>query len=272
MVSSTMLNHGPEWRAFEPEQQENNPRVGPPVSWAIYDKGLSTVIGWEARDASGRRLGPEARARLLRMRRWHQRSKVSDSTQRNLAQALGEVSKICGELSLPRSVLETSGVLYRRAIQAQLIRGRTILSVAVACVYMACRQCGVARTLGDVGSAAGLSKKDAGRTYRFLVQELRPRVPQVDPQGYISKIVNRLALGGETERLAKLILARASEMRLTVGRGPQGLAAACVYISSQLTDERRTQGEIAREAQVTEVTIRNRYKEFAQRLEFTILL
>jgi transcription initiation factor TFIIB len=39
-----------------------------------------------------------------------------------------------------------------------------------------------------------------------------------------------------------------------------------------LTDERRTQGEIAKEAQVTEVTIRNRYKELAQRLEFNVQL
>jgi len=50
------------------------------------------------------------------------------------------------------------------------------------------------------------------------------------------------------------------------------MAAACIYISSQLTNERRTQGEIAREAQVTEVTIRNRYKELAQRLDFEVCI
>jgi transcription initiation factor TFIIB len=59
-------------------------------------------------------------------------------------------------------------------------------------------------------------------------------------------------------------------MKLTSGRGPSGIAAACIYISSQITDERRTQGEIAKEAQVTEVTIRNRYKELAQRLDFNV--
>ena len=270
VVSSTLIDHGPEWRAFEPEQQENKPRVGAPVTWAIHDKGLSTTIGWQDRDASGRRLGPEARARLFRLRRWHQRSKVSDSAHRNLAHALGEVSKICGELSLPRSVMETSGVIYRRAIQGQLIRGRAIQSVAVACVYLACRQCGVVRTLDDVAEAAGLSRKEAGRNYRFLVRVLRPAVPQVDPQGYISMIVNRLSLGGETERLATLILDQASEIKITTSKRPQSMAAACVYISSLLTGEKRTQGEIAREAKVTEVTIRNRCKELAQRLEFNV--
>ncbi len=272
VVSDAVLSTGPEWRAFDQEQRDKLPRVGAPVTWTIHDKGLSTTIGWQDRDASGRKLSPEERARLYRLRKWHRRSKVSDSTQRNLAHALSEMSKISYKLNLPRNVIETSSMIYRRAIQKQLIRGRTIQSVAVASIYMACRQCGVIRTLEDVAGAANITKKEAARNYRFLLRELKPSVPQVNPRGYISKIVNKLALSGETERLAMAILNQASEMKLTSGRGPSGIAAACIYISSQLTDERRTQGEIAKEAQVTEVTIRNRYKELAQRLDFCVTI
>ena len=272
VVSDAILSTGPEWRAFDQEQRDKLPRVGAPVTWTIHDKGLSTTIGWQDRDASGRKLSPEERARLYRLRKWHRRSKVSDSTQRNLAHALSEMSKISYKLNLPRNVIETSSMIYRRAIQKQLIRGRTIQSVAVASIYMACRQCGVIRTLEDVAGAANITKKEAARNYRFLLRELKPSVPQVNPRGYISKIVNKLALSGETERLAMAILNQASEMKLTSGRGPSGIAAACIYISSQLTDERRTQGEIAKEAQVTEVTIRNRYKELAQRLDFCVTI
>ena len=270
VVSSSELNTGPEWRAFDQEQRDKLPRVGAPVTWTIHDKGLSTTIGWQDRDASGRKLSPEERARLYRLRKWHRRSKVSDSTQRNLAHALSEMSKISYKLNLPRNVIETSSMIYRRAVQKQLIRGRTIQSVAVASIYMACRQCGVIRTLEDVAGAANITKKEAARNYRFLLRELKPSVPQVNPRGYISKIVNKLALSGQTEQLAMAILNQASEMKLTSGRGPSGIAAACIYISSQLTDERRTQGEIAKEAQGTERTIRNRYKELAQRLDFDV--
>jgi transcription initiation factor TFIIB len=270
VASSSELSTGPEWRAFDQEQRDKLPRVGAPVTWTIHDKGLSTTIGWQDRDASGRKLSPEERARLYRLRKWHRRSKVSDSTQRNLAHALSEMSKISYKLNLPRNVIETSSMIYRRAIQKQLIRGRTIQSVAVASIYMACRQCGVIRTLEDVAGAANITKKEAARNYRFLLRELKPSVPQVNPRGYISKIVNKLELSGQTEQLAMAILNQASEMKLTSGRGPSGIAAACIYISSQLTDERRTQGEIAKEAQVTEVTIRNRYKELAQRLDFDV--
>ncbi len=270
VLSSTILDQGPEWRAFDQEQRDKLPRVGAPVTWTIHDKGLSTTIGWQDRDASGRKLSPEERARLYRLRKWHRRSKVSDSTQRNLAHALSEMSKIAYKLNLPRNVIETSSMIYRRAIHKQLIRGRTIQSVAVASIYMACRQCNVIRTLEDVSKAANITKKEAARNYRFLLRELKSDVPQVNPHGYISKIVNKLSLTGETERLSMKILDIASELRLTSGRGPSGIAAACIYISSQIIDDRRTQGEIAREAQVTEVTIRNRYKELTQLLDFMI--
>jgi transcription initiation factor TFIIB len=270
VISSTLIDQGPEWRAFDQEQRDKLPRVGAPVTWTIHDRGLSTTIGWQDRGASGRMLSPEERARLYRLREWQRRSKVSDSAQRNLAHALSEISRITYKLNLPRNVTETASMIYRRALQKQLIRGRTIQNLVVASIYMACRQCSVTRTLKDVALAATITKKQAAYNYRFLLRELNPEVPQVNPQGYISKIVNKLGLTGETEMLAISILRAASKLKLTSGRGPSGIAAACVYISSQIMNEHRTQGDIAKAAQVSEVTIRNRYKELAQKLSFTV--
>jgi len=77
---------------------------------------------------------------------------------------------------------------------------------------------------------------------------------------------------GKVEEIAYKILDRATELKLTSGRGPTGLAAAASYIASVLTGERKTQREIADIAQVTEVTIRNRYKELVKRLMFEITI
>ena len=272
VISSTLIDQGPEWRAFDQEQRDKLPRVGAPMTWTIHDKGLSTTIGWQDRDASGHRLSPKERVRLYKLREWQKRSKVSDSTQRNLAHALSEISRITYKLNLPRNVTETASIIYRHALQKQITRGRTIQSVAVASIYMACRQCSVIRTLEDVAIAATITKKEAARNYRLLLRELNPEVPQVNPQGYMSKIVSKLSLTGETEMLAISILRTASKLKLTNGRGPSGISAACIYISSQITNEIRTQGDIAKAAQVTEVTIRNRYKELAQKLNFTVAI
>ncbi len=272
VVSSTLLDKGPEWRAFNLAQQESLPRVGAPRSLLIHDGGLSTNIGWQNRDAAGRRLDAKMMSKIYRLRKWQQRSKVADSINRNLSYALGEMTKIGSSLNLPKNVVETSSMNYRKALNAGLVRGRTIQSVAVACIYLSCRQCGVIRTLEDVASSVGISKKEAARNYRFLLRALQPQVPQVNPRDYIGKIVNKLRLNGETERLAGRILDEASEMKLTGGRGPSGMAAACVYISTRFTEELRTQENISRVAQVTEVTIRNRYKELVECMDFEIQL
>jgi transcription initiation factor TFIIB len=128
----------------------------------------------------------------------------------------------------------------------------------------------VIRSLEDVALAANISRKEAARNYRFLLKELNPSVPRINTSGYIGKISSSLNLSGDVEKLALNILREASELKLSNGRGPAGLAAACMYISGQLFGIRLTQGKLANIAQVTEVTIRNRYKEIAKNLEFNI--
>ncbi len=270
VISSTLFDHGPEWRAFDEEQREKRTRVGAPLTWTIHDKGLSTIIDWHDRDAYGRKLKPGQKARVYRLRKWHRRSKVSGTTQRNLAHALSELTKVSYKLNLPRNVLETASILYRRIVRKRFIRGRSIQGVAAATIYMACRQCKIIRTLEEVARAAHISKKEGGRNYRFLLRKLQTNVPRVDPQRYVSKFVNHLSLSGDTEIIAMKIIDLAHELRLTSGRGPAGIAAAATYIASQLTGEQRTQGEIARRARVTEVTIRNRYKELYEKLNFRV--
>ena len=270
VISSTLLDHGPEWRAFNAEQREKRTRVGAPLTWTIHDRGLSTIIDWHDRDAYGRKLKPVQKARVYRLRKWHRRSKVSGATQRNLAYALSELTKVSYKLNLPRNVLETASMLYRRIVRKGLIRGRSIQGVAAASIYMACRQCKIIRTLEKVARAAHITKKELGRNYRFLLRKLQASVPRIDPQSYVSNFVNHLSLSGDTEIIAMKILDLAHELRLTSGRGPAGIAAAATYIASQLTGEQRTQGEIARRAQVTEVTIRNRYKELAAKLNIRV--
>jgi len=230
------------------------------------------MIDWHDRDVYGKRLAPGQKAQIYRLRKWQRRIRVSDATERNLAFALSEISKISNKLNLPKNILETASVIYRKAVKERLIRGRSIQGVTAAAIYVACRQCGLARTLDEIAQASTVNKKEVGRSYRFLIKELNYFIPPLKPSQYITKFSNQLAMQGKVEEIAHKILAAAKEMKLTSGRGPTGIAAAASYIASVLTGERKTQREIAEIAQVTEVTIRNRYKELVERLQFIISL
>jgi transcription initiation factor TFIIB len=272
VVVAELTNQGPEWRAFDAEQRAKRARAGAPATFTIHDKGLSTMIDWHDRDVHGQSLPHGQKAQIYRLRKWQRRIRVSDATERNLAFALSEISKIANNLNLPRNILETASVIYRKAVKARLIRGRSIQGVTAAAIYVACRQCGVARTLDDIAQASTVNRKEVGRCYRFLLKQLNYFIPPVKTSQYITKFSNQLTMEGNTEEIAHKILFVAKELKLTSGRGPAGIAAAASYIASALTGERRTQREVAEIAQVTEVTIRNRYKELVERLQFIIYL
>jgi len=268
VVAAKIADRGPEWRAFDDEQRSKRTRVGAPLTYTIHDKGLSTTIDWHDRDIYGKSLSPGQKAQVYRLRKWQRRIRVSDATERNLAFALSEITKISNNLNLPKNILETASVIYRKAVKERLIRGRSIQGVTSAALYLACRQCGLPRTLDEIATASNVHKKEVGRSYRFLIKELNYSIPPLRPSQYITKFSNQLTMQGKVEEIAHKILASAKELKLTSGRGPTGIAAAASYIASVLTGERKTQREIAEIAQVTEVTIRNRYKELVQRLMF----
>jgi len=270
VVAAKIADRGPEWRAFDDEQRAKRTRVGAPLTYTIHDKGLSTMIDWHDRDIYGKSLSPGQKAQVYRLRKWQRRIRVSDATERNLAFALSEITKIANNLSLPKNILETASVIYRKAVKERLIRGRSIQGVTAAAIYLACRKCGLARTLEEIAQASSVNKKEVGRSYRFLIKELDYSIPPVKPSQYITKFSNQLTMQGKVEEIAHKILTAAKELKLTSGRGPTGIAAAASYIASVLTGERKTQREIAEIAQVTEVTIRNRYKELVERLMFQI--
>lgn len=264
VIFEKLTDTSPEWRAFDDEQRARRARVGAPMTYTIHDKGLSTVIDWHDHRSSGKRLTSAQRIELYVLRKWQRRVRVSDATERNLAVALSDLSKLSSALNLPKNILETASVIYRKAIKKRLIRGRSIHNVTAAAIYMSCRQCGIPRTLDEIAEAASLNKKDVGRSYRFMVRELEAFVPPSTSRHYAARFSNKLVISGRAEAIAIRILETAKKMKLTSGRGPTGIAAAATYVATVLTNERKTQREIAEIANVTEVTIRNRYKELLE--------
>jgi transcription initiation factor TFIIB len=267
VIDAELIDQGPEWRAFDSEQREKKARTGSPMTYTIHDKGLSTNIGWQNRDAYGRSIPTRNRAQIYRLRKWHARTRISDYADRNLAIALSTLDRMSSTLGLPRNVRETAAMIYRKAVRKKLIRGRSIDGIAAAVLYAACRQCNVPRTLNEISKVVNISNKEIGRNFRNLSRKLDLKLLPTKPQDYISRFSNKLNLSRDTQNMSLEILRKAAGKELNSGRGPSGLAAAALYIAIVLFDERRTQRELSEIAGVTEVTIRNRYKELIKKLD-----
>jgi len=168
---------------------------------------------------------------------------------------------------LPTVVRDEAARIYNFVLQRGLVRGRSMESVIAACIYSACRSYDIPRTLDEISNASDVERKEIGRTYRFIIRKLGIKVTPSSPKDYISRFGSILHLSPKTLNDALKILKKAEISELTSGRGPAGIAAAALYVAALLNNEKKTQREVADVAGITEVTIRNRYKELLEKLE-----
>jgi transcription initiation factor TFIIB len=256
VMADNMLNEGPEWRAFSQDERDSRSRVGMPLSFSVHDKGLSTMIGQVGKDAFGRTIPTKTMFQMLRLKKWHIRSSYQ--------------SRLSDKLHIPKQVKERAAVIYRKALEKGLVRGRSISAIAAASLYAACRVTGTPRTLRELGNVSTIDKKDLARCYRLLLRELTLSMPIPKAQYRVPKIAAKVNISENTQQTAVDILRKAEEMKTTAGKDPMGLAAAALYIACVMNDEKRTQKMIADAAGVTEVTIRNRYKGLKEALKLEL--
>src|SRR5665648_259670 len=166
------FDKGPEWRAFTQQEKASRSRVGMPTSYSIHDKGLSTTISQIDRDAFGRKLPLSTRLQMWRLRKWQIRSRVHSSIDRNLAQAMAELDRLSGKVYIPAPIKEKAAVIYRKALDKGLVRGRSINAIAAAALYAACRKSGSPKALREISEASLVEKKDVARCYRLIMREI----------------------------------------------------------------------------------------------------
>lgn len=243
------------------DKGEKKGRGGAPLSRQKFDLGLTTNVG-EISDIY--RLEAGQTRKFLRLKKWQER--VSTSIERNLRLAMAELRRVASFLNLPSVVRDESARVYNFVLQRGLVRGRSMESVIAACIYAACRSYNIPRTLDEIANASDVPRKEIGRTYRFIIRKLGIKVKPSSPKDYISRFSSILHLTPKAQNEALRILKKADVSELTSGRGPAGIAAAALYVAALLNDEKKTQREVADVAGITEVTIRNRYKELIERL------
>lgn len=262
IIEEEIIDIGQEWRAFDTEQMQKRARAGAPITFRKHDKGLTTEIGKGVTELY--KVPSKKRAQYYRLTKWHKR--LIRSKDRNLSYALSELQRIVSFLNLSRSVHERIAKYYAEAVEKGLVRGRSIESVIAALTYAITREMGSPRTLDEIVEASGVDKREIGRTYRFIARELKLRILPADPIAYVPRFCSMLGLSDKVQARAIRLLKKARKLDAISGKGPTGVAAAAIYIATVLEGEQRTQREVAEICGITEVTIRNRYKELVEKL------
>ena len=250
VIAENLVDLGPEWRSYDEEQASKRVRTGPPMSYRIHNKGLSTPM-------------PETFAHTKRLR-----GIISmDSNEKILSFALGEIDRMASALKLPPEIREEASVLYRRAAKHNLIKGRSIEELVSAMLYITCRQYHVPRTLKEIAQVSRMPLRKIRRAYIFLVRRLGIKLAPADPAQYVPRFCSELGLSDVIRERAIEILKENEDTSAAKGWGPTGTAAAAIYLAASLSGVSVSEKEIAKVAGTTPITIRNRCNELENKLK-----
>ena len=268
IVAEQMADYGPETKSSSLEEKMKLARATGQTTYSQHDLGITTEIAIGTKDFSGKSINSQVANQMHNLRKWQQRVRVSTPRERRLSIVLAKIGETCKTLALSKNVLETASMIYRSLDGKVEVKGKSVVSISAATIYMACKQCGIVRSLDEI--CRGLcSPKDlkpktklAARYYRTMVMELgNSTAPVVTMDKYISKIANLTGTDVRVERLALEISEKTKDRNLADGKAPNGIAAAYLYVASILLGQNVLQRDVSSVAGVTEVTIRNRCKE-----------
>ena len=268
VVAEQMADYGPETKSSSLEEKMKLARATGQTTYSQHDLGITTEIAIGTKDFSGKSINSQVASQMHNLRKWQQRVRVSSPRERRLSIVLAKIGETCKTLALSKNVLETASMIYRSLDGKVEVKGKSVVSISAATIYMACKQCAVVRSLDEICRGLCIPKdlkaktKLAARYYRTIVMELgNSTAPVVTMDKYISKIANLTSTDVRVERLALEIFEKTKDRNLADGKAPNGIAAAYLYVASILLGQNVLQRDVSSVAGVTEVTIRNRCKE-----------
>ena len=268
VVDDQIADFGPETISSNFEDKMRLARATGQTTYSQHDLGITTEISISSKDFSGKTINREVAGQMNNLRKWQQRVRVSSPKERRLANVLAKMGETCDGLSLSRNVLETASMIYRNLDGHIDVKGKSVVCITAATIYMACKQCEVVRSLEEICRGICPAKdvksktKLAARYYRTMVMEMgQIHAPVVTMDKYISKIANMTQTEVRVERLALEIAEKTKDSSIADGKAPNGIAAAYLYVASVLLGQNVLQRDVSSVSGVTEVTIRNRCKE-----------
>lgn len=300
VVMDQVDDYGQESHSTDFEEKTKNTRASGFTSLSLHDYGLRTEIALGSKDYSGKLIDYEMIEQMNNMRKWHSRIRVASPKERRLSNVLSRINEISSAMSLPKTLVETAAMLYRNFENKSEAKGKSVICMAAATIYLACKRCSIVRSLEEIVKATGIGEQDksslklASKYYRMMVMEMgvftehmvtsssSPHViSQLESSApsspstiqsktipatlaidqYIAKLANMAKIDMKVERLAIDIAHKTDNHMLADGKAPNGLAAAYIYLAAVLLGVNLLQIDVSSLAGVTEVTIRNRCKD-----------
>ncbi|PVV05175.1 hypothetical protein BB560_000309 [Smittium megazygosporum] len=251
VLGDRIIDTRSEWRTFANDEGDDPSRVGNAANPFLDGAQLDTLIARGGDGGSG----------LARdLNKIHNKN-AAQKHERNLIMAYKEIVGMCDAIDLPKSIGDVAKQLYKEVEDKKLLRGKSNESIIAACIFIACRQENVPRTFKEIFALTRVPKRDIGRVVKELQRLLKTNVSSMSSEDLMSRFCSNLNLGMDVQKLAGLLSQKARNLSNLAGKSPVSIAAASIFFVCQLMAINMEIKNISITTGVSEVTIKNTYKQ-----------
>lgn len=241
VLEEGLVSEEKEWRAFDIEQVQEKSRSS---TTNELEKEYAQV--WD-REKGHRTLINFAKGKKLR-----------DIKE--------QIKRISDKLRLSHDIQRTAKQLISKYLGKKNIRSKKMPAIVSAALYIAARQTGRPKPIDKFVKKTHIEKQEISKGYRRIREVLALKVNPPKPESYAVSFAQDLSLSGRCIEWAQKLIKKAREHRLVLGKDPSGLAAAAIYLASEITNEKRDHKKIAKTAAITKIMVVSRYRELKKEL------
>lgn len=251
VIGDRVIDVSSEWRTFSNSDGKNSDpsRVGASEDPLLDGADLTTRIALPVGITT---LSPDGVS--------YKNRPILTSAKRTLLNAFRAISDMADRINLSRVVSDRAKLYFKQVQDSKRVKFGHYDAIAASCLFIACRQEGVARTFKEICAISTTSTKVMGRYYHKIKPILGLCVQQSSVTDFIPRFCSQMDLPMSIQTAVIHVARAAVEIDALSRRAPLSVVAAAIYLVCQASDARKTSQEVGEVAGVADGTIRQVYK------------
>jgi len=263
------INNSPEWRFYgsEDSKRTDPTRCGMPLNVLLPESSIGTSINNKGNYMD----------RISTRQRWNS----MPYKERSKYKVFVEIELKCSNHKLPIVISETAKSLYSVISDTKISRGENRRGVIAACVFNACKECNVPRSVNEVATIFDMNSKvltKGCKNYTEIIRLSKINIKRTQNTGtikvddFIERFCYNISLDEGDIDIIKIIAIYCEKLNLVYDNTPPAMATGCIYLFCKLKKLDISKKIISENCSISEVTINKCYKKLDENDELTKLI
>tara|TARA_B100000900_G_scaffold381978_1_gene368822 strand:+ start:164 stop:1114 length:951 start_codon:yes stop_codon:yes gene_type:complete len=261
---------GPEWRYYgSGDSKTSNPtRCGMPTNELLPQSSMGTTIS--------NRGGGANMNKVRRFQKWN----GIPYKERSLLKVFQDITEKCNKAGLPQIIIKEAHSLYNIISQNKISRGGNRQGLIAACVYFACVDCKVGRSVNEIAEIFQIKNTiitKGCKSFKEIMYHNRnmSRVntyKTIGVEDFLHRFCSKLGLSNTDIENIKKISNECKNKDLICENTPPSMAAGCIYLYITNKNIPKDKKELAEVCKISEVTINKCFKKIEKEINIQEIL